>query len=218
MQPPLLQFARLTISLLALASASKTNVETFDDQPEGQLPRGWTAAKTGEGEGSVWKIVVYDADGQRGRALAQTSSDGPNALFNLCVLAGSKYADLDLSVRVKAVSGHNDRGGGLVWRYRDANNYYVTRWNPLEDNFRVYHVINGKRTQLANADVKLPAQQWHTVRAVQRGDHIQCYLDDKLLLDVHDQTIKDAGAVGLWSKSDAVTWFDDFTIKTADPE
>jgi hypothetical protein len=218
MPHPLLQTVSLTATLLALSLALKTSVETFDDKPEGQLPNGWTSAKTGSGQGSVWRIVTYDADGWKGQALAQTSSEGPNSLFNLCVHAGSKHADVDLSVRVKAISGNHDRGGGPVWRYHDANNYYIARWNPLEDNFRVYHVVNGKRTQLATADIKVAADAWHTIRAVQRGNHIQCYLDDKLLLDVHDETVKGAGAIGLWTKSDSVTWFDDFTLQTSDQE
>ena len=77
-------------------------------------------------------------------------------LFNLCVLSSTKHLYVDLSVEVKAIKGEIDQGGGLVWRYRDANNYYITRWNPLETNFRVYHVVDGKRTQLANADITLP--------------------------------------------------------------
>jgi len=203
--------AALVAATLVVAGQGTTH--TFDDQPAGTLPAGWKSAKTGEGEGSIWKIVSYDEAGRQGRALAQMSSEGPSGLFNLCVLDGAKYRDVDLSVRVKAISGKNDRGGGLIWRYRDASNYYVTRWNPLEDNFRVYHVVNGKRTQLASADLKAADGAWHTVRAVHNGDHIQCYLDSNLLLDVRDATIAEAGTVGIWSKSDAVSWFDDFQIR-----
>src|SRR3954466_12529671 len=107
-----------------------SNSWDFEKDTEGKLPAGWSAAKTGEGPGSVWKVVATGA----GRALGQTSSEGPNTLFNLCVVEGAKHADVDLSVRVKAISGEKDRGGGLVWRYRDKNNYYVCRWNPLENN------------------------------------------------------------------------------------
>jgi hypothetical protein len=196
------------------ARAEETAKWPFEDAKEGQLPDGWTAAKTGEGPGSEWKVVAFDDSSKKGQALAQVSSEGPRPLYNLCVLAKEKRADVDLSVSVRAVKGEIDQGGGLVWRYRDANNYYITRWNPLETNFRVYHVVAGKRTQLATADVTLPADEWHTVRAVQSGNHIQCYLDGKLLLDVKDETLKDAGAVGLWSKADAVTWFDNLTIAT----
>lgn len=190
----------------------------FDDVPAGALPSDWSSAKTGEGPGSDWKVVAAERDGRQNQALAQTSSAGPRPVYNLCVLGNEQHRDVDLSVDVKALSGQIDQGGGLVWRYRDANNYYVARWNPLEDNFRVYHVVAGKRTQLASADVKLPPKEWHTVRAVDRGSHIQCYLDGRLLLDVMDQTFPDAGAIGLWSKADAVTWFDNLMINALPQE
>jgi hypothetical protein len=108
---------------------------------------------------------------------------------------------VDLSVSLKAVSGKIDRGGGLVWRYRDANNYYMTRWNPLEDNFRVYKVVAGKRTQLATVDVKLDAEKWHTVRAVQTGNRMVCYLDGKMMLEANDDTFPDAGLARLPSST-----------------
>ena len=208
----IMQLAPVALILAGAITLAEVTTYTFDSDPEGVLPTGWVAAKTGEGAGSVWKIVADDSAGSMGRVLAQTSSDGPNPLFNVCVLKDVKGSGVDLTVRVKAISGVHDRGGGLVWRYQDANNYYVARWNPLEDNFRVYHVVNGKRTQLANADIKLPPYQWHTVRAVQRGNRIQCHLDGIQLLDVTDDTIKGAGAVGLWTKADAVTWFDNLAV------
>jgi hypothetical protein len=196
---------------LVLAAFGNAAEFTFDDTAIGQLPPGWTEAKTGEGEGSVWKVVSYMANGRANHALAQTSSAGPNAMFNLCVRSDAKYGDVEMRVRLKPVSGQNDQGGGLVWRYQDAKNYYVARWNPLENNFRLYHVIGGQRTQLASADVTATPGEWHTVRGTCRRDHLQCHLDGKLLLDVHDSTIPSPGAVGLWTKADAVTWFDDFS-------
>ena len=203
------------IWLVALGlSAANTRVINFDTAPFGKTPPGWTVAMTHQGQAPQWEIVKDLSAATKPYVLAQTSAEGPNALFNLCVVSDMKQSDIDLSADVKAISGDKDRGGGVVWRYRDAGNYYVTRWNPLEDNFRVYHVINGKRTQLANADAKLPQDQWHIVRAVQNGSLIQCYLDGKLLLDVMDGAIQDAGAVGLWSKADAVTWFDNVVMKT----
>jgi hypothetical protein len=176
------------------------------------LPSGWSAAKTGESDGSIW-MVVADESAPGGKTLAQTSADGPNPSFNLCVADGTNYADVDLTVSLKTIAGKLDQGGGLVWRYGDANNYYVARVNPLEDNFRAYKVVDGKRTQLATADATAAANQWHTVRVVQSGKHIQCYLNDKLLIDVEDETFKDAGKIGLWSKSDAQTRFAGFKVK-----
>jgi hypothetical protein len=172
----------------------------------GELPEGWVAAKTGQGPGSQWN-VVEDATAPGGRALAQTSSQGPNPLFNLCIDERKSYRDAVVAVSFKAVAGKKDQGGGPVWRYQDANNYYVARMNPLEDNYRVYKVVNGKRVQLGSADVKVRSGEWHRLRVVQKSDQIQCYLDGKLYLDVKDSSIKDAGKVGLWTKADAQTHF-----------
>jgi hypothetical protein len=164
----------------------------------------------------VWK-VVEDATAPKGaKALAQTSSDGPSPLFNLCVADGTRFRDIDLSVAFKAVSGKTDQGGGPVWRYRDANNYYIARMNPLENNFRVYKVVDGKRTQLGTADVQASAGQWHRLRVVHEGDHIRCSLNGKPYLDVRDQAFAEAGKVGLWTKADAVTYFDDYVVKPLD--
>jgi len=203
----------IVLCTCGIAMAQGPATWSFDDAKAGELPVGWAGAKTGDGPGSEWRVVEAERDGKKNLALAQVSSEGPRPLFNLCVHSSAKHLNVDLSVDVKAIKGEIDQGGGLVWRYRDANNYFITRWNPLETNFRVYHVVDGKRTQLANADITLPNNQWHTVRAVQRGNHIQCYLDGMLLLDVMDETIKEAGAIGLWSKADAVTWFDNMKLQ-----
>jgi len=185
----------------------------FEDQAPGQPPKGWTAAKTGEGKGSEWKIVE-DASAPKGaKVLAQTSSEAPGSLFNLCVAEEASLRDVDLSVAFKAVTGEGDQGGGPMWRYRDPNNYYIARMNPLEKNYRVYKVVNGMRTQLGSATVEAPAGKWHTIRVVHKADHIQCYLNGRPLLDVKDDTFKEAGKIGLWTKADAVTYFDDLQVR-----
>ena len=204
------------VTVLAMASFARAAgpvVLSFDSATTGELPPGWTAAKTGEGSGSVWKVVDDPTAPNAKKALAQTSDAGPNKFFNLCVADNTSYADLDLSVAFKAVAGKLDQGGGLVWRYKDANNYYVARMNPLEDNFRVYKVVAGKRTQLATVALKAAAGTWHTLRVVHTGNHIQCYFNGTLHLDVKDDTFKDAGKIGLWSKADAQTHFAGLQVK-----
>ncbi len=196
----------------ASAAEPANRVLSFADAEVGKLPPGWTAAKTGEGDGSVWKIVA-DESAPGGKTLAQTSADGPDKFFNLCVVEGTSYADVDLAISLKAIAGKLDQGGGPVWRYQDANNYYIARLNPLENNFRCYKVEDGKRTQFATADVDAPANRWHTIRVVSSGQHMQCYLNDKLLLDVEDETFKGAGKIGLWSKADAQTRFAGVKVK-----
>ncbi|MHB8900718.1 MAG: family 16 glycoside hydrolase [Thermoguttaceae bacterium] len=200
----------LTVILLLTlgARAAEKSEWNFEDGRQDRLPQGWSAIKTGDGPGCQWRIVL-DQDSPAGpKVLAQVSADGPRPFFNLCVAEQASFRDLDLVVHFKAVEGKIDQGGGPVWRLRDADNYYVARMNPLEDNFRVYKVEDGKRTQLGSADVKVPAGQWHRIRIVHVGNRIRCFLDDHLHLDVTDQAFPDAGKVGLWTKADAVTRFD----------
>ena len=133
----------------ASAVAEDPKPIAFGKMDVGKLPAGWTVAKTGTGDGSVWKVATDGtAPGTTGYTLAQAAA-GPSKLFNLCVLDGSKFQDGEVSVAVKAVDGKIDQGGGLVWRYADADNYYVCRYNPIELNLRLYHIKDGKRTQLA---------------------------------------------------------------------
>lgn len=185
----------------------------FQQSAVGDLPGGWKTAKTGTGEGSVWK-VLDDASAPAGsKVLAQTSSAGPNGLFNLCVADEPRLPDVDLVVSLKPVSGKLDQGGGPVWRYHDHDNYYVVRLNPLEGDFRLFHVVKGKRTQLGKTvSVEEPVGKWHTIRVVHQGDRIRCYLNGRQHFDLKDDTIRDAGRVGLWTKADAVTSFDGMKV------
>jgi hypothetical protein len=199
-------------NFLMTADEPKSIRWNFEEAEVGKFPAGWSAAKTGDGPGSVWKILE-DPSAPRGpKVLAQTSSEGPKALFNLCVANETNFSDVDVSVAIKPREGEVDQGGGLVWRYKDANNYYIARINPLEDNFRVYKVVAGKRIQLGSAEVEAPAGKWHTLWIVHKGDHIQCSLNGKLHLDVKDDSFKDAGKIGLWTKADAVSSFDDLSV------
>ena len=138
----------LVIVLLTAGSLSaeeKSQVFAFSKDDLGKTPNGWTAAQTGKGA-SVWKVVEdKTAPFKSGFALAQTTDDR-DALFNLCVMDATSFKDVEVSVAFKAVEGEKDQGGGVVWRYADADNYYVARFNPLEDNYRLYHVVAGKRT------------------------------------------------------------------------
>jgi hypothetical protein len=188
----------------------------FTKDDLGKVPAGWKADKTGKGEGSVWKLVADDtAPSKTGFALAQTA-ESPGAMFNLCVVEDTNLKDVEAIVSFKAMKGEKDQGGGLVWRYQDADNYYVARVNPLENNFRVYKVVGGKRSkEFQDAEVKMKAGEWHTLKIKQMGDHIECFLDDKKYLDVKDDAITKAGKVGLWTKADAQTYFDDFRIRTS---
>ncbi len=142
---------------------------TFDKATPAGVPVGWKTGVTGKADGSVWKVAEDKSEPRGPAVLSQTSkSDGP--IFNLCIAEDGKYKDIDISVAFKAVMGDKDQGGGILWRTKDNDNYYVVRMNPLEDNFRVYVVEGGKRKQLGTADVKAEAGKWHTIRVVHKGD------------------------------------------------
>jgi len=201
---------------LLLASSARAESWDFQNATVGELPSGWTAAKTGEGPGSVWK-VQEDATAPAGaKVLSQTSAEGPNALFNLCLASGSKFQDVDLKLSLKAIAGKRDQGGGPVWRCQDKDNYYIARLNPLEGDFRLFHVVKGKRTLLGKpVQVAEPAGTWHTIQIMHVGTHIECYLNGKKLIELDDGSLTEPGMIGLWTKADAVTSFDGVTAVAA---
>lgn len=197
---------------MTAAEDAKTVRLSFEGAPAGALPRGWKAAKTGTGAGSVWSIVE-DKEAPGGKAVAQTSAAGFGSLFNLCLNDEVRFTDLDATFSVKPVAGKADQGGGFLWRCKDADNYYIARWNPLEDNYRFYKVVDGKRSApIADAKIEVPAKRWHTMRIVCQGERVQCYLDGKLYIDEKDATFKDAGKIGFWTKADAQTRFANLQI------
>ena len=202
--------AILTSSTLSAAEPTAWKLTRAD---VGKLPAGWTADKTGQGEGSVWKVVADEtAPSKSGLVLAQTAAS-PNLTYNLCVRQDGAYKDVELKVAFKAVKGDKDQGGGFVWRYQDANNYYVARFNPLEDNYRLYHIVAGKRTQLVTKEqIRIETGAWHTLSIKHVGDRIECSLDGKMVLEAKDATITKPGKVGLWTKADAYTYFDGFQV------
>jgi hypothetical protein len=187
----------------------------FDDVPTGRLPAGWKAEATnGGGEKPVWKVERMPDAPSGTKVLTMRRPARPyGSAFNLCWTDATPFRDGTITVRFKAITGKVDRGGGIVWRVRDRNNYYVVRFNPLEDNFRLYTVKNGRRSMLATADVHLP-DGWHTMKITHRRDRIVCYLDGRPLLRVTDRRFTESGGAGLWTKADAVTAFDDFTLST----
>lgn len=205
-----LKHSLLTLCFLLMIQVNSNGIAqdfNFEKESVGAVPMNWTSAKTGSGNGSVWKIQADISSPMGKNVLVQTSSDGPNPLFNLCIANQPETLDVDFAFSLRAISGTTDQGGGPVWRYQDENNYYVARANPLENNFRLYKVIDGKRTQLATADVSIATNVWHKIKVEHHGDRIQCSLNGKVYLDVVDESIKKTGRVGFWTKADAVTAF-----------
>ncbi len=145
--------------------------------------------------------------------IAQTSQEDFGYHFGMAVNENEVYDDFELTVKFKGVAGEEDQGGGPVWRYQDNNNYYIARANPLEDNYRVYKVVAGKRIQMDSARLKVTSGEWHTIKIIARKNQIRCFYDGQLYLEVADDTFQNAGKIGLWTKADAVTYFDDLEVR-----
>ena len=190
-----------------LAATSDSQVWNFDQDQIG------TGGEAFNGEVGRWEIVEDATAPSKDHVLAQLAVNA-SSTFNVTLVRDANLQDVDVSVSFKAIDGTIDQGGGLVWRATDVNNYYIARYNPLEDNYRVYKVVNGSRTELGSADIG-PSQGWHDLRIIMIGDHIQGFYDGQKFLDVRDNTFMGPGDVGLWTKADAQTHFDDFHASVA---
>jgi Domain of Unknown Function (DUF1080) len=198
--------ACLTVATLT----GQTSKVDFESDEVGKPPNGFVFALTGQGKPGVW--IVRKDDQAHGNVLVQTDADATDYRFPIAVYDGVTAKDVDVSVQFKALSGKGDQGAGIVWRYRDQNNYYIARCNALEDNCTIYHVVNGRRVAFLNQNVKVTTNVWHTLRVEAVGDRFVVTYDGKKVLDARDGTFKDAGKVGLWTKADSVIAFDDFAV------
>ncbi len=204
----------LAVMLIVPATVLSQQATTynFDSDPVGKSPAGFTSYATGGGPAGKW-LVKEMADAPSGKnVVVQTDADPTDTRFPVLIADKGEYADLDVSMKAKSLSGKVDQGMGLVFRFRDPKSYYAVRPNALEDNFRLYRMVNGRRLQFAGANVKVAPGQWHTIRVVAKGDHITCWLDGKQLIDAHEKTYT-TGKIGLWTKADAQTQFDDLMVQ-----
>ncbi|ODT97373.1 MAG: hypothetical protein ABS79_07555 [Planctomycetes bacterium SCN 63-9] len=192
----------MTFVVASIAAEPDKTTWSFDKVEVGATPSGF------EEEVGSWK--VRESHGKKVLAQLAKNSD---PTFNVVLIDKPVARDFSLAVKLKSIDGELDRGGGLVWRAKDARNYYIARYNPLENNFRLYKVVKGKRTMLRNADVPF-AEGFRTLRVTMNGDYIQCRLDGKFLLEVSDSTFPGEGRIGLWTKADARTEFDGLTLET----
>ena len=193
-------------------SAGASFTYNFDGDTVGALPAKFLSARTGKGAESKWAVMADPTAPSKPNVVAQTSTDTTDYRFPLLISNEGSFKDLELSVRFKAVSGEVDRAAGLVFRLTDANNYYIVRANALEDNYRLYHVVAGNRRQFAGANFKVTSGEWHELKVESIGNKIMCYYDGAKKIDATDDTFKDAGKVGLWTKADSVTYFDDLRV------
>jgi len=206
----------ITVNTTDLVEKSDT-IFNFENYETGKLPQDWSQAFTGKGSETEWKIL----DDNGNKVLAQLSKNNPNYHFNVVVFNEISAKNIELTVKIKGVAGKMDQGGGFVWRYTDKDNYYVVRANPLEDNVVLYKVKNGKRTDLPvygkgrtyGVDVEKLGNDWNTLRLLVVDDVFIVYLNNKEIFKVKDQTFTNEGKIGLWTKADAVSYFDEFNVK-----
>ncbi len=197
----------VTISAMTIATGiAAAETVNFDDMKPGAPPPGWTATYTGSGT-AKWAVEKDDSAPSKPNVLKQSGQ----ATFPVCFKNDTSIKDGFVEVKFKPVAGKEDQAGGVIWRLQDANNYYVARANALENNVTIYHTIKGKRTEKKRAKMEIGSGQWHTLRVNFSGNHFTVSCDGKKALEWDDNTFKDAGKVGVWTKADSVTLFDDFS-------
>ena len=196
--------ALLLITALTGTTAQSQNVN-FDDAKPGAAPAGWTATKTGSGA-AKWTVEKDDSAPSKPNVLKQSGE----ATYPVCIKDDTSLKDGFVEVKFKPVSGKEDQAGGVIWRAQDANNYYVARANALEDNVTIYHTIKGRRVSFKNANTKVAPGVWHTLRVDFSGNKFTVTLDGKKVIEANDDSFSAAGQVGVWTKADSVTLFDDF--------
>lgn len=198
-----MQTFMLVVAMLIAAGATET--ANFDKAEAGKPPSGWTATQTGSGR-AQWTVVGDSSAPSQPNVLKQSGQ----ATFPICIKDDTSLKDGFVEVKFKALSGKEDQAGGLVWRAKDPNNYYVARANALENNVTIYHTINGRRTEAKRTRMTVATNQWHTLRVEFVANHFVVQLNGKEALAWDDETFKEAGKVGVWTKADSVTLFDDF--------
>jgi hypothetical protein len=206
--------------------AAREVSEDFEKAEAGKMPPGFTAALTGGGGDGAWVIEKDPSSPAGANVLAQTSRDKTNKRYPVCVYDGLSARDVDVSVRFRPVSGEVDQAAGLVWRYRDEDNYYVVRANALENNVVLYKTQDGVRTDLKlkgkdsgyGVKAEVPRDKWSTLKVSAAGNSFVVSLNEKALFEVVDDTFAEAGKVGVWTKADSVTRFDDLRVQSFDEQ
>ncbi len=199
----------LSVTLLGALEPMTTTLAatiSFDQDAAGALPAGWRAGVTGRGS-PKWTVEPDATAPSRPNVLRQSGS----GTFPWCVRPDASLAEGYVEVKFKPISGREDQAGGLVWRWKDGDNYYIARANALENNVSLYYTQNGRRNTLKYVDAPVPRDTWHILRVEFFAKKIRVILDGKVSIEMDDEHITGAGAVGVWTKADSVTLFDDFT-------
>ena len=194
----------IALTVLSAGAASAETVD-FDQDQAGATPAGWVSGVTGRGNPS-WKVEPDASAPSKPNVLRQSGS----GTFPWCVKRDVAIADGFVEVKFKPERGREDQAGGVVWRWKDGDDYYVARANALEDNVSLYHTSGGRRITIKYVKAPVAANVWHTLRVEFAGDRIKVVFDGKAYIELTDSHIVGPGAVGVWTKADSVTAFDDF--------
>ena len=194
------------VAAALIAAPALADTVDFDWDATGAPPAGWQCGATGRGS-PRWSVEADASAPSKPNMLKQSG----NATFPWCVKTNVAIADGFVEVKFKPLQGREDQAGGVVWRWKDGDNYYVARANALENNVSLYHTTRGSRRTIKYVDAPVASNQWHTLRVEFAGKHITVSLDGKRYIDAQDEHIAGAGAVGVWTKADSVTAFDDFS-------
>jgi hypothetical protein len=204
-----LSLALLSVSTILNAPVVAATVN-FDDVKPGGLPPGWLGTQTGNGK-AHWEIVADASAPSKPNVLKQSGA----ATYPICIKEDSQLKNGFVEVKFKPIAGKEDQAGGLVWRCQDKDNYYIARANALEDNVTIYYTIAGKRTEKKRVGVKVASNQWHSLRVDFKDNSFVITFDGKETLEWKDDTFGQTGKVGVWTKADSVTLFDDFAYGPA---
>lgn len=197
---------------MAIAQRSSDHAWSFDSDPVGTLPKGFIIGTLFDGRpAGDWRIMELKEAPSLPHVFAQRMNTGAEHAYKTVFVEDVTGADIDLQVSFLAVGGKGDMGGGLIWRAADDRNYYLARANPLEQNIRAYRVVKGVRHLLMNFDQVIPVRKWHGLRVVAQGERFEVFFDGRTVLKLSDKTFPN-GRIGLWTKSDAVTYFDDLQL------
>jgi hypothetical protein len=211
-----------TVLLLILASSAWGAAIGFDKYKAGGLPKDWTVAMTHDGGAPKWEIIADSSAPSKPNVIAQISTDNTSGRFPLAIYESAVFTNGSVSVRFKPVSGERDQAAGIVWRYKDPDNYYIVRANALENNVVLYKVEAGKRISLEPKGTpsktygvkhKVPKDTWSVLKVEFERANFIVFFDGTRIMEVEDATFPSAGKAGLWTKADSVTYFDDFDIQ-----
>lgn len=194
-----------SLASAAVAALSSADTVNFDNFKTGATPPGWTATQTGSGS-AKWSVEKDDSAPSKPNVLKQSGE----ATFPVCIKNDTNIKDGFVEVKFKPISGKEDQAGGVIWRAKDSNNYYIARANALEDNVTIYHTIDGKRVAFKSINTKVTSGVWHTLRVDFKGNKFTVTFDGNRVIEATDESFANAGKVGVWTKADSVTEFDNF--------